>query len=120
MKETRMYKSGSARSLRVSIADTFLRRFLGLMGRRCLAPDVGLLITPCNSVHMCFMRFAIDVVYLVPEADGYRVAKVVEHLRPWFGLSACCRAKCTLELAAGVASSYGIATGNFLQSEPKN
>ena len=52
---------------------------------RPLPPATGLLITPCNSIHMCFMRFAIDAVYL--DQQG-KILKITCHLRPWLGLSA--------------------------------
>ena len=50
--------------LYVEIADTFWRRFRGLMGRSDIAPAHALLIFPCSGVHMFFMRFAVDVVYM--------------------------------------------------------
>lgn len=114
MKEVRLYKKGAMHSLRVRIADSFLHRFLGLMGRRLLPENEGLLITPCNSVHMCFMRFSIDVVYLVPELEGYRIVKIVTNLQPWLGLSACWKAKCTLEMAAGSVAKYNLKKDDIL------
>ena len=71
------------------IADTFLTRFAGLMFRKPLPPATGLFLAPCNSVHMCFMRFAIDVVYLDKD---YKIVKVVKKLKPWLGLSMCSKA----------------------------
>ena len=52
----------------------------GLLGRAGLRPGEGIVLTPCGSVHMLFMRFAIDVVYL-DKRD--RVVKTVHHLRPF-------------------------------------
>lgn len=46
------------------LANTFVRRFLGLMGRASLAPGEGLLIYPGASIHTFFMRFPIDVLFL--------------------------------------------------------
>ncbi len=46
------------------VADTFWTRFRGLLGRRYLTEDEGLLIQPAGSVHSFFMRFRIDVVFL--------------------------------------------------------
>ena len=94
--------------LQVEVASNFLRRFLGLMGRGRLAENRGLLLAPCNSIHMCFMRFSIDAIYLDRE---YRVLKVVRHLRPWIGLSMCRDAWATLELVAGTAECCGIEAG---------
>ena len=59
----------------------------------------------------CFMRFAIDVVYIDKE---YSIIKVVKNLKPWLGLSVCSRAWATLEMTAGEAERCGCATGKKL------
>jgi uncharacterized membrane protein (UPF0127 family) len=46
------------------VADSFLERARGLMGRRPLADLEALWIHPCGSVHTCFMRFSIDLIFL--------------------------------------------------------
>ena len=46
------------------LADTFVSRLVGLLNRRSLAPQEALVITRCQSIHMLFMRFAIDVIFL--------------------------------------------------------
>ena len=62
------------------VAETFFERARGLIGRRGLAPGKGLLILRCNCIHMFFMRFAIDAIFL----DGRgEVVKVVRNVRPW-------------------------------------
>ena len=98
--------------LHVEEADTFLTRFLGLMGRGRLPQGQGLLLSPCSSVHMCFMRFSIDVLYLDDEG---RILKIVPHLRPWIGLSLCPGARAALELAAGEAGRLGLREGMRLK-----
>ena len=98
-------------SLKVRIADTFWTRFVGLMLQKPLPPATGLLITPCNSIHMCFMRFAIDAVYL--DKQG-KILKIVRNLRPWLGVSACWQAHSTLELTAGEADWLGLEVGQTL------
>ena len=55
---------GADTTLTIHLATNFWQRFRGLMMRRPLPPATALLIVPCNSIHMCFMRFAIDAVYL--------------------------------------------------------
>lgn len=94
--------------IHIEIADTFFKRFLGLMGRRKLSPSDGLLITPCNSVHMMFMRFSIDVIYLDKDM---KVLKIAKNLIPWIGLSAYLKAKSAVEVTAGVADRLGIYEG---------
>lgn len=97
--------------LEVLIANTFFSRLAGLMFRKELPPATILLLSSCNSVHMCFMRFAIDVIYVDKE---YRVIKVVENLKPWVGLSICHNAWATLEMTAGEAKRCGVAIGKKL------
>ena len=63
---------------RCVVADTPVTRMRGLLGRSELEPGEGMLIRPTNSVHMFFMRFAIDVVFVDREMA---VRKVVERLR---------------------------------------
>lgn len=100
-------------TLCVEVADSFLRRFLGLMGRKDIGMSRALLLSPCTSVHMCFMRFAIDVVYLKRGTDGgdWRTVKVVRRLRPWIGMSACFGADAVLEMRSGEAERLGIQAG---------
>lgn len=104
-------------TLTVHLATTFWQRFCGLMLRRPLPPATALLIAPCNSIHMCFMRFAIDAVYL--DKQG-RILKIARHLRPWLGLSACWHAHSVLEMTAGQADALGLQKGQtFIIKELK-
>lgn len=100
--------------LNIKVADTFLTRFMGLMLRKRIPLGEGLLIAPCNSVHMCWMRFSIDVVYI---DKNYNVLKVVENLRPWIGMSACWKAWGVIELPSGSVKQYGIKAGNKLHKK---
>jgi hypothetical protein len=52
----------------------------GLLGRAGLEPDEGMLFKPAGSIHMFFMRFAIDAVFCDAEL---RVLDVVRALEPW-------------------------------------
>ena len=90
------------------VADTFATRLRGLLGRRSLPSGEGLLIRRESSVHTCFMRFAIDVVFL--DAD-LRVLRVDSNVGPW-RLKACRGAQAVLELRAGEAASRGLARGD--------
>jgi uncharacterized membrane protein (UPF0127 family) len=86
----------------------------GLLGRSALEPGEGLLIRPTNSVHMFFMRFAIDVVFVDRDLV---VKKVVEQLRPW-RMAGCRGARAAVELPAGEAARRGITVGEQLSLEP--
>jgi len=84
---------------------------MGLMGRRSMPEDGALLITPCSSVHMFFMRFAIDVVFLGREAQ---VVKIVSGLKPYRVAFGGRGAHSALELPAGAVERRGIAVGDRL------
>lgn len=99
---------GADTTLTVHLATTFWQRFRGLMLSSPLPPATALLIAPCNSIHMCFMRFAIDAVYL--DKHG-KILKITRHLRPWIGLSACWHAHSVLEMTAGQADALGLRVG---------
>ena len=67
----------------LEIASNFITSGLGLMGRAGLPENGGLLIHGCNGIHMMFMRFPIDAVFV--DKRG-RVLKTYERLLPWIGL----------------------------------
>jgi len=46
------------------IADTFFFRMMGLLNRKSLKPQEALIITQCQSIHMLFMKFPIDVIFI--------------------------------------------------------
>jgi uncharacterized protein len=99
--------AAGAQRLEVSMADTLLARLRGLLGRPALDGHEGLLLRPCNMVHTLGMRYPIDVVFL--DRSG-RVLKVSDTLLP--GRASChLRARCVLELGAGVAARRGIVAG---------
>ena len=97
------------------LADTALPRMIGLLGRNGLAPGDGLVLTPCNSIHTCFMRFAIDVVFLDRAGTVLRaVASLPPFRYAWGGL----RAKTTIELPAGSLDILDIRPGAQIRIEP--
>jgi uncharacterized protein len=97
---------------RCVVADSFWKRLKGLLGRKELPSGEGLLIVPTNSIHMFFMRFAIDAVFV--NADG-RVTKVVPDLKPWRVVWWAPGARDCLELAAGTAARTGTRPGDELR-----
>ena len=72
----------------VEHARSLWARFMGLMGRRSLAPGTALWLPGTNGIHMFFMRFPIDAVFLGrPDSDGARrVMSTHRGVRPWIGI----------------------------------
>ena len=109
MIETWILMNGErAISVEVETARSWWARFKGLMLRAPLDEGRGLYLEKTNSIHMCFMRFAIDAVYF--DGEG-RVVKVVPHLVPWLGLSACLRERVSGD-EGGRSESTGHPSGN--------
>jgi uncharacterized membrane protein (UPF0127 family) len=94
----------------VTLATSMWSRFWGLMGRKNLPDGHGLLIDPCSSIHMFFMRFALDVVFLDDEG---RVKKVVVGIKPWRAALGG-GGKKALELPVGAAAKANVETGDEL------
>jgi uncharacterized membrane protein (UPF0127 family) len=95
---------------RCEIPESSFGRARGLLGRSCLEPGEGMLIDRAGSVHMFFMRFPIDVVFL----DRDRQVVGVRHgLRPW-RVAGARRAVAALELPAGAAAAAGVEEGDVL------
>jgi uncharacterized protein len=92
------------------IADSGAKRQKGLLGRDSLPAGSGLWIVPCEGVHTCGMRFAIDVLYLDRKK---RVRKVRRAMVPW-RFSICLLAHSVLELPAGVIQQSGTEPGDHL------
>ncbi|MFA6358489.1 MAG: DUF192 domain-containing protein [Candidatus Omnitrophota bacterium] len=63
----------------VFIADTFLKRMKGLIGRKVFPSGKAIILDPCNCVHTFFMHFPIDVIFV---DKNYKVVKVLNKLSP--------------------------------------
>ena len=48
----------------IGIADNFFTRLKGLMFEKELPENSGLMIYPCNSIHMFFMNFSLDILFI--------------------------------------------------------
>ena len=114
---------GSVLAGSVEDAAGLWRKFMGLMGRPSLAPDAGLWLPDSNGIHMMFMRFPIDAVFVSrpdPSQDGARaVVALRERLPAWRGLVPLIRgAHGVLELPAGTIAASGTAVGDLVALEP--
>ena len=86
-------------------------RARGLLGRTCLEDGEALILSPCNSIHMFLMKFAIDVVFV---AEDGRVIRTIEALKPWRFTRIHFGARHTIELPVGVVASTGTTRGDML------
>ena len=117
MKELRLERQdGSPVCERCLLAETPLTRLKGLLGRRELPDGEGLFLRPASSIHMLFMRFPIDAVWLDRDLNVLKVSPVVT---PW-RVAACKGAKGVVELPAGEAGRRGIRPGEQLFLRDRN
>ncbi|HEX3031369.1 MAG TPA: DUF192 domain-containing protein [Bacillota bacterium] len=96
----------------LELAYTFFSRLKGLMGRPSLAPGHGLEIRPCNSVHTCFMRFELDLLFL--DANR-RILHLERAMRPWRLSRIVKGAVMVIELPAGTIAAAGCKEGQLLE-----
>jgi uncharacterized protein len=95
----------------IKLADTFGKRLIGLMFRKKSLEDEGLWITPCNSIHTCFMNFAIDAVFINKEGE---IVKIVEELQPWRFVKPVQNAHSVIELPAGAVKRLDLKQGELI------
>ena len=91
---------------------------MGLMGRRSLPTGHALWLPGDNGIHMFFMRFPIDAVFVGrPAADGSRkVLAAKRDLRPWTGIVPLVRgASGVLELPVGAIDASGTVAGDVVR-----
>jgi uncharacterized protein len=101
---------------RLEVAASHVEQSRGLLGRDRLEPGTGMLFEgswlPLMWMHMFFMRFAIDIVFL--DKAG-RVLRINPDLKPWRVSSMVFGARRALELEAGAAARSGTAIGDQLE-----
>jgi uncharacterized membrane protein (UPF0127 family) len=109
---------GSVIAEQAELARTFAARGQGLLGRTSLAAGAGLVIDPEWSIHMFFMRFAIDVLFVSAE---HRVVGMRANLPPWspFAGVAPWRGRYVVELPVGAIAASGTQIGDVIVIEER-
>lgn len=96
----------------VNVADTFPARMTGLLNKSSLCEDEALIITQCRSIHMFFMRFAIDVIFVGKENC---VVGFVENITPFRLSPIFWKAHYAVELRSGTIAATKTAVGDQLE-----
>jgi uncharacterized membrane protein (UPF0127 family) len=128
----------------LEVAGSLWAKFMGLMGRRSLAPGEGLWLPESNGIHMMFMRFPIDAIFVgraEPAGSGgsdgssataegagagagagaavgevRRVVSIHRALPAWTGLVPLVRgAHGVLELPSGTIDASGTQVGDLIR-----
>ena len=82
----------------VDYANDLMSRMKGLMFMDDMIGMDGLIIESCNSIHNCFVRFSLDVVFL---DKNNKIVKIVRNFKPWRFSKIYFKAKRVLELKEG-------------------
>ena len=105
-------RTGNVLAEDLMVPRTIFGRAVGLMLRPELEPGRGMWINPCEggSIHMLFMRFPIDAVFLDSKE---RVKKIYPNLPAWWGVVwFVWGAQSVIELPAGSAAALGLQPGD--------
>jgi len=94
------------------MADSSLKRIVGLIGKTGLKKDEALIIRSCNSIHTFFMRFPIDVLFV---DSGNKVVFLRGRLKPWRLTPICWKAKFVIELPAGTIEESKTSLGDEIR-----
>ena len=95
-----------------NIAATPLSRIIGLLNRSSLNPEEALIIQRCQSIHMFFMKFSIDVIF-VDRADC--VVGLVQGIKPYQLSPIFFKASYAIEVQEGVIRESKTQLGDQLQ-----
>ncbi len=93
------------------LAATSWERMKGLLGRSYLAEREALVIPHCASIHTCFMRFSIDVLFVNKQL---KVIRAIHGLKPFRLTMPIPGAWGVIELASGVVSRSNTVAGDQL------
>ena len=92
-------------------ATGFLERSKGLLGRKTMSRGEGLLLDPCSGIHMFFMTFPIDAVFVAKDGT---VLHLVRAIKPWRISRYVFGARAVLELPAGSIEESATRVGDRL------
>jgi uncharacterized membrane protein (UPF0127 family) len=112
-----MKSDGTVVASEVEFADTLLKQAVGLMFRRQVPPGYAMVFDMRReqyiSIHMMFVFFPIDLVYL--DRDR-RIVDIKRRLRSWIGVAIPKRpARYAIEMPAGTIDRYRLREGEELE-----
>ena len=96
------------------VADNFLLRLVGLMGRKSISEQEAVIFYSAPSIHTFFMRFAFDLVFL---DKNRKVVRICQAIKPW-KLVFCSQAVTTIEFSPGTVIRSSLKVGDFLSIKP--
>ncbi|VVB84896.1 putative ACR [uncultured archaeon] len=99
----------------IEFARTILSQVKGLMFRKSIPPGFAMIFEmkkPSSvNVHMLFMRFPIDIIFLNEEKKTTGLYR----LNPWSGYKAMADIKYVIEMNAGTIEKYKLSIGGQME-----
>lgn len=95
----------------VKVANNFSTRSVGLLSKKTISDNEGLIIKPCCSIHTFFMKFAIDVLFVNNKNE---IVALYENVKPWRILPIHLSSFYVVELAAGQISNKNIKKADLI------
>lgn len=99
-----------------TLADTAASRLVGLLNRDSISPGEGLVITQCRSIHMFFMKFAIDVIFI---DRSNKAIGLVPRIKPFQMSPYFLWANAAIELPEGVIEKTRTQVGDTIVFQDK-
>lgn len=96
----------------VKMANNFFTRTIGLLSRKSLSREEGLVIKPCSSIHTFFMKFPIDVLFVGKKGN---IVALYENVKPWRILPLHFTSSYVIELPAGTILDKNIDKGDVVR-----
>lgn len=96
----------------VKVAKNFFTRTIGLLSRKSLSKEEGLVIKPCSSIHTFFMKFAIDVLFVNKKGQ---IVALYENVKPWRILPLHFTSSYVIEFPAGTILDKNIDKGDLIR-----
>lgn len=106
--------NGKTLASQVVFAKNIFSQMLGLMFRKNISQEFAMIFMlkkpNTMGVHMLFMRFPIDTIFL----DEDKKIVGIETLKPWVGHKRMKRVKYLIELNKGIAKQFGLKIGDII------
>ena len=100
---------------RIGVAEWWWQRLRGLLGRPPLRAGEGLLLTPCQAIHMAGMKYPLDVVFLDQQS---MVVAVYPRISPGGRTRWHASVRSALELPVGTLDATSTQVGDTLVCLP--
>lgn len=95
----------------VDVAQSFIARAKGLLGKSDLPKNQGLWIKPCRDIHTFFMKFAIDCVFL---DSKMQIVNIASNVGPFKFVGPYWKSTSVIEFKSGFVEEKKLKVGDHL------